>query len=654
MNRVGAQFGQDYSTWNPPVDGQVGTAPRSYAFVLDSTRAKRRKLQIEEVEAQTDSVDETSLDCNEDDTQPLDLAAIKAGGAVAHYRVLEPEEALETPLNLSSHLYKVGLWTECLGLVNVILQRLVRVHFTSLIDEGKDLLLDRSGQMAFQGGCAITKAIKATMVKIYPRMKGWDSSSNPAKRSAFLDVQRNLRRWRQEGAIWSLIQNKFSSLALLILVPHRIRVLSTTRSISGSSSFQTEIPRDARVLFVDALAELRPSLWSYVPKLANFFDVLSNPGKLKNRRFKIELVTDDDIRNTVPDSNLLVDAFEYSDISMTDMSTGPVVIPSLCDATPTLSQPSLAQPVLKETMIEASRLGLFDDILTYFYIKKYDFWADIQTNDPDFKPPEDVEGYISNSLNRIATLKPGRPATKDYIKVVLENVGLKGQEISELEQKTFHKHLTGYAKLWSPDCPIMVSTTNRYNVTAFEAAVVAKRDIRKGELLQHLCGILGEIKGAASPSAVSSTMIRTMKAEKSREYLLLGPVRFVNHDCKANAEFFTRDDSQEVIVRVLRAIEKGEEITVKYGKDCFAPDYASCLCGSCEIRSLGGWAVKGVAAAGLGKQYSSTNALRTRASDNLQEKIVNQPLPVLQRCMQKTKVEVGSALFETLWLSYQE
>lgn len=78
-----------------------------------------------------------------------------------------------------------------------------------------------------------------------------------------------------------------------------------------SNSFQNEISCDARVLFVDALAELRPSLWTYVPKLAHLFDVLFNPAKLKTCKFKIELATDDEIRNASPDSTILVDAFDY-------------------------------------------------------------------------------------------------------------------------------------------------------------------------------------------------------------------------------------------------------------------------------------------------------------------------------------------------------
>lgn len=92
------------------------------------------------------------------------------------------------------------------------------------------------------------------------------------------------------------------------------------RLICGS--FQTEIPSDARALFVDALAELRPHLWSYVPKLAHLFDILSSPTKLKTRRFKIELATDDEIRNAAPGSILLVDAFNYVDEGKNDLLSG--------------------------------------------------------------------------------------------------------------------------------------------------------------------------------------------------------------------------------------------------------------------------------------------------------------------------------------------
>ena len=79
------------------------------------------------------------------------------------------------------------------------------------------------------------------------------------------------------------------------------------------SSFQTEIPHDTQDLFVEALTELHPHLWSYIPKLAHLFNILSSPNKLKTHQFKIELATDNDIQNAAPGSILLVNAFDYVD-----------------------------------------------------------------------------------------------------------------------------------------------------------------------------------------------------------------------------------------------------------------------------------------------------------------------------------------------------
>lgn len=181
-------------------------------------------------------------------------------------------------------------------------------------------------------------------------------------------------------------------------------------------------------------------------------------------------------------------------------------------------------------------------------------------------------------------------------------MGLEG--ISEVELKIFHENVVAYANLRSSDCPVMISITNRYHVISFEAAVIAKRNIRKGELLQHLCGVFEEMKAAPD------------------RCLLFGPIRFINHDCKANAEFFKTGNGQKVTVRALRAIGKGEEITTKYGSDYFTLDYAACLCGSCEIRSLGGWAGKD-----LENQFTP-DASRRRAPDRSSNPN-HLPIPVL-------------------------
>lgn len=270
---------------------QVDVAPHFYTFNLDSTWVKWRKLQIEEIKAQTAHIDESDSDEDEDSTQWLNLTIIKVNistlfklsplcswmkylerftncclqrsevsvrytqascllemmavftcsehfitlkGAVTHYCMLALEDVIQASFDLLSYLYTVGVWTECLKLINVILQHFVRAYFTSLINEGTHLFQDWVRHMMFQNSYTVTRSVKATVVKIYSKMKGWNSFPNTAERFTFWEVQRNLRRWRQERAIWSFIQNQFSSLTLLILVSHYIQILPASQSISGS------------------------------------------------------------------------------------------------------------------------------------------------------------------------------------------------------------------------------------------------------------------------------------------------------------------------------------------------------------------------------------------------------------------------------------
>jgi histone-lysine N-methyltransferase SUV420H len=71
--------------------------------------------------------------------------------------------------------------------------------------------------------------------------------------------------------------------------------------------------------------------------------------------------------------------------------------------------------------------------------------------------------------------------------------------------------------------------------------------------------------------------------------LMLGPARFVNHDCDANAQLLNegRDGIQIVVTR---PIDVGDEIAVFYGSDYFSCHNKRCLCRTCENRQQNGWA----------------------------------------------------------------
>jgi histone-lysine N-methyltransferase SUV420H len=72
-----------------------------------------------------------------------------------------------------------------------------------------------------------------------------------------------------------------------------------------------------------------------------------------------------------------------------------------------------------------------------------------------------------------------------------------------------------------------------------------------------------------------------LSSRTGRAMLLLGPARFVNHDCKANAEICSAGKKLVKVVAV-RDIEMDEEITVTYSDHYFGEDNVECHCVTCK------------------------------------------------------------------------
>ena len=70
--------------------------------------------------------------------------------------------------------------------------------------------------------------------------------------------------------------------------------------------------------------------------------------------------------------------------------------------------------------------------------------------------------------------------------------------------------------------------------------------------------------------------------------LFMGPARFANHDCGANARLVTKGQAGIEII-ACRAIDADEEITVTYGENYFGEDNCECLCHTCEDNQVNGW-----------------------------------------------------------------
>lgn len=164
------------------------------------------------------------------------------------------------------------------------------------------------------------------------------------------------------------------------------------------------------------------------------------------------------------------------------------------------------------------------------------------------------------------------------------------------EKEHFSKHLTRYTRIYMPDCAFEVCTTNRYTVMTHEASIVARKEINKGEPIKYLCGVqVAMTKNEEIELDLKNRDFSiVMSSRKKLPSLFLGPARFANHDCDANAKLSTIGPHGMQVVST-RKIDVGEEITVTYGDNYFGDDNCECLCATCEILQRNGWARPAVA-----------------------------------------------------------
>ena len=186
---------------------------------------------------------------------------------------------------------------------------------------------------------------------------------------------------------------------------------------------------------------------------------------------------------------------------------------------------------------------------------------------------------------------------KDTVKAEKSLLGLPGLKKylgslkSDREKDWFRRHLRKYITMYLPDSAFEVTTTNRYVITSHEAAISARKYIPAGRTIKYLTGTLVSI---TREEEVDLDITRrdfsiVMSSRKKTPSLFLGPARFANHDCNANARLvMTGPESMEVVAT--RDIDIGDEITVSYGENYFGDDNCECLCETCESAVRNGWA----------------------------------------------------------------
>ncbi|TFA98188.1 Histone-lysine N-methyltransferase SET9 [Trichoderma ghanense] len=247
----------------------------------------------------------------------------------------------------------------------------------------------------------------------------------------------------------------------------------------------------------------------------------------------------------------------------------------------------------KKQRLTLAQLAAYDDILTDALVDHAFYWATVPKNRSSYHPSRGIrEGEVAKIIQEDVIVNKDLEAAEKRLLTSVDGLkrfvsGLK----LEKEKTDFVHHLRRYLRIYMPDCPWEVSTTNRYTIVTHEACVIARRYIKRNETIKYLAGIQINI----TPEEEKEITVRkkdfsiVVSSRKKCTSLFMGPARFANHDCRANARLMTTSQSTIEIV-ASRPIDVGEEITVTYSDCYFGENNCECLCRTCEKELRNGWA----------------------------------------------------------------
>lgn len=168
-----------------------------------------------------------------------------------------------------------------------------------------------------------------------------------------------------------------------------------------------------------------------------------------------------------------------------------------------------------------------------------------------------------------------------------------------------------YLKIYQTSCTFEINVTDRYPSKTtepdedaenddkeddakeqftphLEGCVVAKQNISKGEHIEFLEGWLASLDDDVDQTFQGETDFSIIHTSRNgNANLLLGPARFVNHDCNPNCSFTRK--GQKISLRAIKNIHVGQELTVTYAKNYFGYRNRECRCVTCEIRGVNGF-----------------------------------------------------------------
>ncbi|KAI1848499.1 hypothetical protein JX266_005805 [Neoarthrinium moseri] len=250
-----------------------------------------------------------------------------------------------------------------------------------------------------------------------------------------------------------------------------------------------------------------------------------------------------------------------------------------------------ATATAKKQPLTLEQISKYDDVCTDALVDQTFYSSTIPKNRTTYHPSRGIrEEQVTKIIQNHLIVDPDLPLAEEKL-LALEGLRKFHNALrTEKEKDDFRRHLRRYAQTYLPDCPFEVSTTNRYTIVTYEAAVTARHFIKKGDSIKYLSGIQVLItpKEEEDMTKRKKDFSIVVSSRNKCASLFMGPARFANHDCDANARLvITSQSTIEIFAK--KNIEVGDEITVTYGENYFGEDNCECLCQTCERNLANGW-----------------------------------------------------------------
>ena len=108
-----------------------------------------------------------------------------------------------------------------------------------------------------------------------------------------------------------------------------------------------------------------------------------------------------------------------------------------------------------------------------------------------------------------------------------------------------------------------------------QLGMFAKNDITKGSIIEGVVGVLAEIRDDEVIAGLNDVSILCSRL-RDMQWLMLGPISFVNASCKSNIEY--RQKGRIVYCVAIKDFSMGQELTVFYYRHFFGMFNVDCLC----------------------------------------------------------------------------